>query len=176
MKQTACCIQQSKRKSDGNLFKQAPSWKYVTMICHIYGGVYDDRKEDSKINGLNWEPGKKACHKSMTVFQKELKEIHGIYLSKTKVQKILITGGCWTTERSREIQGLYKEYITPMRKGGKGMEPNEVVRSIAKHLGISTVSVIINLPYGKGVYDLEKKSENARRIEKCRARKKLTKI
>lgn len=30
---------------------------------------------------------------------------------------------------------------------------------------------IINLPYGKVVYDLEEKSANARRIDKCRAQK-----
>ena len=31
--------------------------------------------------------------------------------------------------------------------------------------------MIINLPYGKVVYDLEEKSANARRIDMCRARK-----
>jgi hypothetical protein len=51
------------------------------------------------------------------------------------------------------------------------MNPDQAVIAIAKHLEISTVSVIINLPYGKVVYDLEDKSANAKRIDKCRARK-----
>ena len=110
-------------------------------------------------------------HKSMASFQKELDEVHGIHLSRTKLQKILITGGCWTTERSREIQWLYEEYTTSKEDGGKGMSSDAAIRAIAKHLEISTVSVIINLPYEKVVYDLEDKSANARRIDKCRARK-----
>ncbi len=94
-----------------------------------------------------------------------------IHLSRTKLQKILISGGCWTTERSREIQWLFEEYTTSVQKGGKGLDPDAAIRVIAEHLKISPVSVIINLPYGKVVYDLENKSANARRIEKCRAQK-----
>ena len=145
-----------------------PGEEYVAYICRIYGDVYDDREEDSRIRGLDWVPGVKAGHKSIAAFQKELEEVHGIRLSRTKIQKILVTGGCWTTERSREIREMYEAYTSP---GGKGMAPEAAVRAIAGHLGLSRVSVIINLPYGKGVYDLEDKSENAKRIEKCRARK-----
>ena len=47
------------------------------------------------------------------------------------------------------------------------------VRAIAKHLKISEVSVVINLPYGKVVYDLENKSANAIRIDRYRARKRV---
>lgn len=140
----------------------------MAYICRIYGDVYDDREEDSRIRGLDWVPGVKAGHKSISAFQKELEEVHGIRLSRTKIQKILVTGGCWTTERSREIREMYEAYTSP---GGKGMASEAAVRAIAEHLGLSRVSVIINLPYGKGVYDLEDKSENAKRIEKCRARK-----
>ena len=151
--------------------KKTPSQKYVFMICRLYGDRYDDREEDSKIKGLDWEPGIKASHKSMASFQKELEVIHGIHLSRTKLQKILITGGCWTTERSREIQWLYEEYTTSKENGRKGMSSDAAIRTIAKHLEISTVSVIINLPYGKVVYDLDEKSANAKRIDRCRARK-----
>lgn len=52
------------------------------------------------------------------------------------------------------------------------MNSKEAIQEIAKHLEISTVSVNINLPYGKVVYDLEKKSPNAVRIDRCRVRKK----
>ena len=145
-----------------------PGEEYVAYICRIYGDVYDDREEDSRIRGLDWVPGVKAGHKSIAAFQKELEEVHGIRLSRTKIQKILVTGGCWTTERSREIREMYDAYTSP---GGKGMAPEDAVRAIAGHLELSRVSVIINLPYGKGVYDLEDKSENAKRIDRCRARK-----
>ena len=151
---------------------KTPTLEYVTFICRLYGDCYDDREEDSKINGLNWEPGVKAGHKSMASFQKELEEGHGIHLSRTKLQKILITGGCWTTERSREIQWLYEEYTAVKESGGRGLSAEEAIRAIAKHLGISTVSVTINLPYGKVVYGLENKSANAKRLDKCRAKKK----
>ena len=171
MKQSAEQIRQGKRACEERNSKKTPSQEYVTLICHLYGDKYDDREEDSKIKGLDWEPGMKASHKSMAAFQKELEEVHGIHLSRTKLQKILITGYCWTTERSREVQWLFNEYTTPIESGGKGMDPNKAIIAIAKHLEISTVSVIINLPYGKVVYDLEEKSANARRIDKCRARK-----
>ena len=146
---------------------------YVERICCLYGDVYDDREEDSRIKGLDWVPGMKAGHKSMGAFQKELEEVHGIHLSRTKLQKILITGGCWTTERSREIQELYAEYSAPAGEGGRGMPPETAIREIAGHLGISTVSVSINLPYGKAVYGLEERSANAVRIARCRERKKM---
>ncbi len=141
------------------------------MICKLYGDKYDDREEDSKPQGLNWEPGVKASHKSMSAFQKELKE-RGIELSRTKLQKILISGGCWTTERSREIQRLYEEYTSPLTENGKGMNSAAAIQTIARHLEISTVSVNINLPYEKVVYSLEEKSSNAVRIDRYRARKK----
>lgn len=150
---------------------RTPSRKYVSLICRLYGDAYDDREEDSRIRGMDWQPGVKAAHKSMGVFQKELEEVYGIHLSRTKLQKILITGGCWTTERSREVQWLFEEYTAPAAEGGKGMMPNDAIRAIAGHLGISTVSVVINLPYGKVVYGLEDKSANAKRIDQCRARK-----
>ena len=169
MKQSAQQIRQGRRAREARDSKKTPSQEYIAMICHLYGDKYDDREEDSKIKGLDWEPGVKACHKSMAAFQKELEEVHGIHLSRTKLQKILITGHCCTTERSREVQWLFDEYTTPIESGGKGMDSDKAIIAIAKHLEISTVSVIINLPYGKVVYDLEDKSANDRRIDKCRA-------
>ncbi len=165
-------IRQGKRACVEKESKKTPSQDYVSFICRLYGDVYDDREEDSKIKGLDWEPGVKAAHKSLAAFQKELEQEYGIHLSRTKLQKILITGCRWVTERSREVQWLFEEYTAPIQQNGKGLDPDAAIREIAKHLEISTVSVLINLPYGKVVYDLEEKSTNARRIEKCRARKK----
>ena len=164
-------ICQEKRARQERDQKEMPSQEYIRRICQLYGDVYDDREEDSRIKGLDWEPGVKASHKSMAAFQKELDEEHGIHLSRTKLQKILITGGCWTTERSREIQWLFEEYTASVEDDGKGMSSDEAIRAIAKHLEISTVSVIINLPYGKVVYALKNKSANAIRIDRWRARK-----
>ena len=166
-------IRQGKRAgADTGKHREIPGREYVAFICRLYGDRYDDREEDSRIKGLDWEPGVKAGHKSMGAFQKELEEVHGIHLSRTKLQKILITGGCWSTERSREIQWLYEEYTSLKEKGGRGLSGDAAVREIARHLGISTVSVTINLPYGKVVYGLENKSANARRIDRWRAKKK----
>ena len=74
-------------------------------------------------------------------------------------------------ERSRAVAELYEKYTMDQKTGGEGMPPKAVVKQIAEELEISTVSVNINLPYGKTVYDLEEKSSNAKRIEKHRAKK-----
>ena len=141
----------------------SPSIDYINYICSLYNDIYDDRIEDTKPGGVDWIPGASSDHKSLAVFQKELAE-QGIKLSRSKLQKILISGSCWTTERSREVQELYANYA-------KTMKSEDAVRKIAAELGISTVSVNINLPYEKVVYALENKSGNAKRIDKWRAKK-----
>ena len=142
-----------------------PSKEYINLICELYGDAYDDREEDSRINGENWEPGRRAEHKSIRLFQAELRG-KGIYLSRSKIQKILITGRVWTTERNREVVSLFEKYTTE-----KKMTPTEAVHAIAKHLDISPVAVSINLPYQKVVYELDEKSKNAKRIEKYREKR-----
>jgi hypothetical protein len=74
----------------------------------------------------------------------------GINLSTAKIRKILITGGCWTTERSREVAELYGKYKSVSR--------------VAEELGMSSALVNMYLPYEKTVYDLEEKSRNAKRV------------
>lgn len=150
--------------------KSDPSKEYVEYICDLYGDVYDDREEDSAPGGLDWIPGQKAAHKSLGEFKKEL-EAQGIKLSNSKLTKILITGGCWSTERSREIGYLYEDYTDSVEDGGQGMSRNAAVERIASELGISKAMVSMSLPYYRPVYDLEDKSSNARRIERSRAKK-----
>ena len=139
-----------------------PSADYISFICSLYNDIYDDRVEDTKPGGLDWIPGVTAEHKSLAAFQKELAG-QGIKLSRSKLQKILISGGCWSTERSREVQELYTKYVMKMK-------PETAVRKIATELEISTVSVNINLPYEKVVYALENKGGNAKRIDRWRAK------
>ena len=138
-----------------------PSEEYITFICTLYGDIYDDRKEDSKPRGRDWLPGVVSEHKSLKSFQQELSD-KGIQLSRTKIQKILISGGCWSTERSRKVQVLYE------RARSAGMTSKEAIKKVAIDIRISTVAVNINLPYEKVVYNLPEKSRNAERIEKCR--------
>lgn len=96
-----------------------PTKEFVDQICGIYGDHYDDREEDSRPGGANWRPGVRAAHRSISSFQRDLQEVHGISLSRSKIQKILITGGYWSTERSREVQHLFNEYTSPVSKGGQ---------------------------------------------------------
>lgn len=140
-----------------------PDRRYIGFICGLYGDAYDDREEDSRIGGGNWVPGQRAGHKSIRIFQQELEEVHGIRLSRCKIQKILVSGGRWSTERSREVQALYERCLA------EGLEPGNAMRAAAGELGISAACADINLPYGKAVYGLEEKSANARRIERHRA-------
>lgn len=135
--------------------KQDPSREYIDFICSLYGDSYDDREEDSKPGGTDWEPGVKAAHTSLGAFQKELSENHGIDLSTAKIRKILISGGCWSTERSREIAELYERY--------------QSISCVAKELEVSDALVTMYLPYEKVVYDLEDKSADARRKQRLRA-------
>ena len=139
--------------------KQNPSLEFLLYICKLYDDVYDDREEDTHPGGEDWEPGKTAEHLSLAAFQRELEE-RGIKLSTAKIRKILITGGCWTTKRSREVAELYKTYGSISR--------------VAEELGVSTALVTMYLPYEKAVYDLEKRSGNAKRQQRWREKKTKT--
>lgn len=136
--------------------KKDPSGDYIKLICSLYGDVYDDREEDSSPGGADWQPGAKAAHLSLGAFQRDLKE-KGIELSTAKIRKILITGGCWTTERSREVASLYEKYKS--------------VKAVAEALDVTPALVTMYLPYEKVVYDLEDKSGGAKRVERWRTEK-----
>lgn len=142
-----------------------PSEDYISYICSLYNDKYDDRIEDSKPSGEDWLPGTQAIHKSLITFQRELEE-QGVRLSTSKIKKILITGGVWTTERSREIAELYEEYTAT------GLDAAAAVKAIAEELEVSVVTVNTNLPYSEVVYNLEEKSANARRCDLYRERHK----
>ncbi len=134
-----------------------PSGEYIRLICSLYHDSYDDREEDSRPGGESWAPGRKALHTSLEAFRRELRDIHGIELSTAKIRKILITGGLWTTERSRDVAELYERYGSVSR--------------VAEELGMSTGLVVTYLPYRRTVYDLDEKSGNARRIDRYRERR-----
>lgn len=134
-----------------------PSRDYICLICSLYNDYYDDREEDSQPGGESWVPGRKALHISLDAFRRTLRDVHGIELSTAKIRKILITGGLWTTERSREVAELYEQYGSVSR--------------VAEELGLSPGLVTTYLPYQRTVYDLDEKSGNARRIDRWRVRK-----
>lgn len=160
--------------------RQEPSKEYIEYICDLYGDIYDDRIEDCKPPaagddfrdpGDDWRPGQKADHKSLIAFQRELKAM-GISLSSSKIRKILITGGCWTTERSREITDLFDLYTSSKDDGGCGLSEDLAVKKIAAELEVSLVTVNVNLPYRNVVYNLENRSKNAVRCARYKERKK----
>ena len=149
------------------------------MICSLYDSSYDDRIENTspptagdnpRTPGEDWMPGTTADHKSLIAFQRELKQ-QGINLSTSKIKKILITGGLWTTETSRTIQALYSSYTAPSNKGGGGLDPADAVKRIAEELEISVVTLSVNLPYSTVVYNLENRSSNAKRCARYKERK-----
>ncbi len=151
-----------------------PSRDYIYMICSFYGDRYDDREEDSAPGGADWQPGQRALHTSLFAFQRKLMDDHGIKLSTSKIRKILITGNCWTTERSREVIRLFEQYTDSTSDGGYGLSKDEAIKAIAEDLGVSVPTVCMNMPYEKVVYGLEDKSSNARRCDQWRERKKAT--
>lgn len=144
-------------KQDGRRKEQYdPSADFIEMICNLYGDRYDDRDEDSKPGGADWIPGQRAGHTSLAAFKAELKK-YGYDISTAKIRKILITGNCWSTERSREVAELYQRYGS--------------VKRVAAELGVSCALVTMYLPYDKTVYDLEDKTGNARRVARWREKK-----
>ena len=77
-------------------------------------------------------------------------------LSTTKVRKILITEGLWSSPRSEQIRNL--------------VDQGKTSSEIAEILGITTVMVQNYLPYEKGLYDEPDKTDTAIRSEKYRER------
>lgn len=149
-----------------------PSKSFIDMICREYGDVYNDEEEDSAPGGLDWHPGQKAAHKSLTAFQKELME-KGIKLSTGKIRKILITGGLWSTERSREVGRMYEELMQPVMSGGKGLSAKAARKIIEGKLELSSAMIAMLLPYDRVVYDVPGKSGNAIRCDRSRAKKSI---
>ena len=74
------------------------TYDFIDQICDLYGPAYDDR---------NSEP-----HKSLRKFQREL-SAQGIKISIAKIQKILVTGGKWSTVTSRRVAAAMAQYKTP---------------------------------------------------------------
>ena len=79
-------------------------------------------------------------------------------VSSGKVRKMLITLGLWSNSRSEVVGSLYKG----------GLSPEE----IANELDISIKTVNAYLPYSKGDYLGDDRSDNALRIEKMRNNRK----
>lgn len=149
-----------------------PSKDFINRICHLYGDTYDDREEDSSPGGLDWRPGQKSMHKSLGVFQRELDEL-GIKLTTGKIKKILITGGCWTTERTREVGLLYETLTTAESEGGQGLSHQAAVDAISSELELSVGMICMSLPYNRVVYTLDDKSSNAKRCDRSREKRKI---
>ena len=126
-----------------------PSSDYIDFICSLYNSSYDDRIENTapptaggedRTPGEDWMPGVPANHKSLISFQRELAE-QGIRLSTSKIKKILVTGGLWTTQQTRTIQEMFGHYTGSLENDGKGLDPAAAIKRIADELKISTVSV-----------------------------------
>lgn len=156
-----------------------PSKDYIDFICTLYNSSYDDRIENTspptaggeeRTPGEDWAPGMTANHKSLISFQRELEQ-QGIKLSTSKIKKILITGGLWTTETTRTIQEMFGLYTSSAEDGGEGMDPAAAIKRIADVLEISTVSVSVSLPYMDVVYNLPEPSANANRCRRWKERK-----
>jgi len=137
------------------------SREYIKYICDLYGDHYDDRIENSRPPvagnkarkaGDDWAPGQLANHKSLATFQKQLADMD-IKISTSKIRKILITGGCWSTERSRQIRRLLDIYTKAPSEGGEGLSVDTAVRRIADELGVSLATVSMNIPYQDVVYN-----------------------
>ena len=69
---------------------------------------------------------------------------------------------------------MYEKYTkegADSGEGGRALTAPEAVTRISKELGISKVSVSVNIPYQDVVYKLEQRSKNAIRCERYRKKK-----
>lgn len=80
-------------------------------------------------------------------------------LSPMKTRKILITGGCYATDLSTEIEALYKD--------------GKTISQIAELLNTTPANVNSYLPYERIIYGMEERSVEADRQARYRERKKL---
>lgn len=80
-------------------------------------------------------------------------------LSPMKTRKILITGGCYATDLSTEIEALYKD--------------GKTISQIAELLSTTPANVNSYLPYERIIYGMEERSVEADRQARYRERKKL---
>ena len=80
-------------------------------------------------------------------------------LSPMKTRKILITGGCYSTDLSTEIEALYKD--------------GKTISQIAELLSTTPANVNSYLPYERIIYGMEERSVEADRQARYRERKKL---
>ena len=63
---------------------------------------------------------------------------------------------------------MFDKYTKSVDDNGLGLNRDEAIVRIAKELGVSIVTVSVNLPYQSVVYNLENKSSNAKRCKKYR--------
>lgn len=78
-------------------------------------------------------------------------------LAPQTVKRRLITHGVYTSPIVRNVDELLRAGYT--------------VQEAAKELGIGVNAVLANMPHTKGSYAIGEKTENAKRIEKCRNKK-----
>lgn len=74
-----------------------------------------------------------------------------------RVQRVLITEGLWSSQTSAAVEDLHNRGLS--------------VGEIAEELCMTPVNVQNYLPYSKGIYNREHKTDNARRIALYRERK-----
>ena len=67
--------------------------------------------------------------------------------------------------------GQLAQYTSPESAGVSGLKPDAAIVKIASDLGVSIVTVSVNLPYQNVVYKLENKSSNAKRCARYKERK-----
>ena len=82
-------------------------------------------------------------------------------LSVSKVIKLLITGGIYSSDICRKINHLY--------------ESGKTLLEIQESLGVSRATVQSYLPYNKGIYNVKELSVSAERIRLYRKRQKVVK-
>ncbi len=128
----------------------------VEKICSFFGRVYDDFEEERHQALRGHTPGDEKWEEIMMGDPTINETAEEFDITSMKVRKLLITGGCYDTEMYRGVKRL-KE---------KGMSVEQIAEKLQKKPG----TIRSYLPYERVIYNLEKRSVNADRLQRFKQR------
>lgn len=137
----------------------------ITTACTYFGTPFDDR---SDAYSIFYAPhGQEPEH--VTLHQ----VADAMNISTVKVRKLLISGGSYSTEKSREIQERYKDLVKiyTMKGINRRQAEKKAVLTISVEMKLGRASVYSYLPFKNTAYGIEDRSPAAIRQERYRNRK-----
>ena len=135
----------------------------IRDVCSYFGRIYDDREEARTLSlrGLQRDRDRKKWRIIMGDTPTINETAEKFNLPTAKVRKLLIAGGKYNTALFRQINNL--------------IAADKTVEEVSTIVGKKVGTVKSYLKYEKVIYNLDKKSKNAVRIERFKKKHKQSK-